>query len=94
MLSGYKREGENILRGDLFANYSIFSVGTVRATRGEHRKSHLKNSYDCYGAQFRGVLAECVHLIGFSRHSRAQREGKNHAGGEQKAAETVNNTRM
>lgn len=29
MLSGYKREGETILYGDLFANYSIFSVGMV-----------------------------------------------------------------
>lgn len=29
MLSVHKREGENILYGDLFANYSIFSVDTV-----------------------------------------------------------------
>lgn len=29
MLSGHEREGETILYGDLFANYSIFSVGMV-----------------------------------------------------------------
>lgn len=42
----------------------------------------MKNSCDCYhGARFSGILAECVHLIGFSRHSSAQQERKHRAGG-------------
>lgn len=53
----------------------------THSVKAEHRKSHLKNSYDCYhGAPFCGVVAECVHLIGFSQHSSAQREGETRRG--------------
>lgn len=83
MLRAHKGEGESILYGDLFANYSIFCVDTVCAKRGEHLKSHMKNSYDCYhGVWFCGVLTEWVHLIGFSRHPSAQQEKKKNMQGE------------
>lgn len=82
LLRAYKREAESIRIEDLFANYFAFCVDTVWAKRGEHLKSHMKNSCDCYhGARFSGILAECVHLIGFSRHSSAQQERKHCAGG-------------
>lgn len=59
MLRAHKGEGKSILYGDLFANYSIFCVDTVCAKRGEHLKSHMKNSYDCHhGVWFCGVLTE------------------------------------
>lgn len=49
----------------------------VCAKRGEHLKSHMKNSYDCHhGVWFCGVLTEWVHLIGFSWHPSAQQERK------------------
>lgn len=78
MLRDHKREAESIRIGDLFANYAAFCVDTVWAKRGEHLKSHMKNSYDCYqGASFSGVFSECVHLIGFLRHSSTQ-HGRKH----------------
>lgn len=85
-------------RGNIFCAQiclPIICVDMVRATRGEHWKSHLKNWHDCYhGAQICGVATECVHLIGFSRHSRAQWEEEKtiNAGRGQGVIETVNNT--
>lgn len=77
MVGDHKREAESIRTGGLFANYAAFCVDTVWAKRGEHLKSHTKNSYDCSrGASFSGVFTECVHLIGFSCHSITQGERK------------------
>lgn len=75
MLSGNKRLKKHFVWRSV---YQLLHLQCRHSVKGEHRKSHLRNSYDCYhGVLFCGVLAECVHLIGFSQHSSAQREGKN-----------------